>query len=120
MHGHKRFKILLLATLSLLKAYSQTPISQVPVTNGTVNSVVSDASSLYVGGSFSYIGPQNAGGLALIDPNGTLEDQLPQTSGFVNTIIPDGAGGWFVGGQFSDMGGRLSQQFGSYFIRLHC
>jgi hypothetical protein len=69
------------------------------VTNGGVTTTLVDGNTLYLGGSFTYVG-QRSGGFALVSADtGAWNKSLPQTAGgAIFTIIPDGGGGYFVGG----------------------
>jgi hypothetical protein len=59
---------------------------------------------LYVGGSFDRVG-YISGGTAKLNGNDVLPDLgFPFIDGEVYSIIPDGSGGWFVGGEFERAG----------------
>jgi hypothetical protein len=77
---------------------------------GPVNAILATNNTVYIGGDFSYVGPrtgpvalfdQAAGGLQAAPPriNGT-----PGVSGVVKAVVPDGSGGWFIGGTFTGIG----------------
>jgi hypothetical protein len=77
---------------------------------GPVNAIVVTNNTIYLGGDFSYVGPrtgpvalfdQAAGGLQAAPPriNGT-----PGVNGVVKAVVPDGSGGWFIGGTFTGIG----------------
>ena len=64
-----------------------------------------DRGSIFLAGDFRYVGP-NTGGAALIDAVSSLPDfEFPRANGEVRVALPDGAGGWFIGGDFSAVGG---------------
>ncbi len=70
------------------------PINAILVTNGT----------LYIGGDFSYVGPRT-GPVGLFDQaTGGLLDAPPRINGIVKATVPDGSGGWFIGGTFTRIG----------------
>jgi len=74
--------------------------------NGTVYSVVSDAGTIYIGGEFSYVGPVT-GGAAAIDANTSfVRRPYARVLGTVYAVAPDGNGGWFLGGDFTSVGGQ--------------
>ncbi len=74
-------------------------------TDGPVYAVVRDGSTVYLGGSFTYVGPRTGGG-ALIDAgSGVVLPGFPQVTGVVSAIASDGSGGWYIGGQFTSVGG---------------
>jgi len=69
----------------------------------------SDRSTLYLGGDFTYVGPATGGGIAIqADPAAPANDQpdyaYPSVNGDVLAVVPDGAGGWYIGGRFSRVG----------------
>jgi hypothetical protein len=72
--------------------------------DGPVLAIARMDSTIYLGGSFSYVGPVT-GSAALVD-NTTAQHNalLPRVDGVVNAIISDGSGGWYVGGKFSRIG----------------
>jgi len=77
---------------------------------GQVNAILATNNTVYIGGNFSYVGPhtgpvalfdQAAGGLQAAPPriNGTSG-----VNGVVKAVVPDGSGGWFIGGAFTGIG----------------
>jgi len=77
---------------------------------GQVNAILATNNTVYIGGNFSYVGPhtgpvalfdQAAGGLQAAPPriNGTSG-----INGVVKAVVPDGSGGWFIGGAFTGIG----------------
>jgi len=71
---------------------------------GVVRAAALTGSTLYIGGDFSYVGPRTGGGLPL-DVTTGASSGFPKIEGTVSTAISDGAGGWFIGGVFSSVGG---------------
>ncbi len=92
--------------------------SRFPVTDGIVNAIAVDGRTAYIGGEFSNVGAPT-GPLALLSPDtGDVVRSFPSFgSGPHSTVAgspkhavlfaiePDGAGGWFVGGEFGYVGG---------------
>lgn len=85
-----------------------TPRTDVWQPNGPVYAVEmakdSSADSVYIGGEFTYVGP-DTGNSVLVSLTGT---RLPTgvswpkiVSGTIYTAIPDGNDGWYVGGDFT-------------------
>lgn len=74
--------------------------------NGTVNSIVKDGNTVYLGGNFTYIGPDEPYGAAINTSTGTPDFTYLNPNGTVNAAIPDGAGGWYIGGDFTQVGGQ--------------
>jgi hypothetical protein len=99
---------ILLAALTLGSVASvraQDVDSNLWVPDGEVDAVAVSGNTLYLGGQFSRLGPASGCG-ALIDPGtGALLPNFPQVNGYVLAVTPDGAGGWFIGGFFTSVGG---------------
>jgi trimeric autotransporter adhesin len=75
------------------------------ITNGVVNSIVRDGGTIYLGGAFDYVGPSTGGGVPLNLSNGALPPSFPVVEGYLLAVISDGAGGWYIGGDFDEVGG---------------
>lgn len=77
-------------------AYPNADVRQVAVT--------ADGTTYAVGG-FSQAGP-STGGLALLDTDtASVERTFPSVVGSIAAISDDGAGGWYIGGNFTAVGG---------------
>jgi len=75
------------------------------VVDGFVFTTVVTNGVVYVGGDFRSVAP-NAGRGALLNIfSGESSPLLPQVNGAILSVVPDGAGGWFVGGEFTAIGG---------------
>jgi outer membrane protein assembly factor BamB len=88
-------------------AWAQTnlPIDSFWLTNGNVYAIEESAGTVYVGGTFSKVAPY-VGGFVRLDPvTGAPDLTLPRVDGTVYAAAPDGAGGWFLGGFFTRVGG---------------
>lgn len=75
------------------------------ITNGTVNAVVRSGSTLYLGGSFTAVGSTSGTGVPINGVTGEAVFGFPRVTGQINAVISDGAGGWFIGGAFTTVGG---------------
>jgi len=76
------------------------------VPNGPVSSIVVDGRTIYVGGSFSYVGPAT-GDLGAVDAaTGAVRQPYLRVDGRVYSIVQDGSGGWYLGGGFTSVGGQ--------------
>nr|QIQ10701.1 hypothetical protein FLJDLJJJ_00029 [uncultured bacterium] len=78
------------------------------VTNGSVHAATVSGQTLFIGGSFTRVAPpQNLLGpwFAVSATSGAAQPALPATDAPVYAIEPDGAGGYFVGGGFTQIGG---------------
>ena len=73
------------------------------ITDGSVSALArSDHGSLYVGGTFSYVGPFTGQAVALSD--GGDVTARPRVNGPIRAVEPDGSGGWYLGGTFTKIG----------------
>lgn len=86
-------------------AFGQAPRTDFYVTNGQVNSQVVRDGLLYVGGSFTQVGPLTGAGLPMDSTTGLPDPGFPRVTGIVYSVVSDSAGGWFIGGQFTSVGG---------------
>ena len=86
-----------------------------PVVDGSVSEIVTDGTTAYVGGNFTEIGPPSGPMVLLSASDGSVQRTFrsfaadEDVNGFfptVQTIEPDGAGGWYVGGGFARVEGR--------------
>jgi hypothetical protein len=73
------------------------------MTDGPVYAMTQLGSTLYVGGDFNVVRPQTGGG-GLLDTAGAVDTAMPAIRGEVRAAAPDGAGGWYIGGEFSSVG----------------
>jgi hypothetical protein len=74
------------------------------VTDQRVNAVVEQDGILYLGGNFTEVGPPTGCALPFDAATGAGLG-IPRVDGNVFAVAPDGSGGWYVGGNFSTVGG---------------
>ncbi len=103
--GVTALALVLACLLSAGRAGAQAARQDFYITNGTVNAQVLAGNSLYIGGSFTNVGPVIGCGVPLDPATGSPVPGFPQVNGHVNAVLADGSGGWFVGGAFSQVGG---------------
>jgi hypothetical protein len=96
---------LIVAILAASPASAQTVRSDLPVPNGPVYVTAVSGNTLYVGGSFTSLGPASGGGVPFDAVTGAQLAVIPRVAGTVRTVVPDGRGGWYIGGLFSAVGG---------------
>ena len=76
------------------------------VTDERVEGMAVLGDTLFVSGRFRYVGPPT-GQLAVLDKTtGEADAGLPRVGGSVFAVLPDGAGGYFVGGAFAAVAGQ--------------
>ena len=74
-------------------------------TNGTLYSITPspDNKKLYIGGSFYRVGPHTGAGATIDITTGQYDMNFPIINGNIETAVPDGNGGWYVGGYFNSI-----------------
>jgi hypothetical protein len=88
-------------------AFAQQLDSTMWVTDQAVRAIARSGNALFLGGNFTYVGPNTGGGGAVRATNGKLTsyDQIANVNGQVHAAVPDGQGGWYIGGAFSHVQG---------------
>jgi hypothetical protein len=83
---------------------SQTIDPDLPCTNGKVRALVADGDVLYLGGEFTLVGRHTGRSAALDAVTGDpIGAEVATPSAVVSAVVPDGDGGWFVGGSFYEV-----------------
>lgn len=122
-------KFLAIAFCSAITFFTQTTYGQVclpSIAHDSLQLVISHYSSLYdnvsvaeqkgdtlfLAGSFSYVGPYT-GGMAPVDMNGNIARPAnwPRVHGAVYAMVPDGSGGFYIGGNFLKVGDSVRRNF---------
>src|SRR5215210_4330962 len=75
------------------------------VPDGEVKAVAVSGSTAYIGGNFTRIAPYTGSSARFDASNGQLKNPWPEVEGVVNAVAVDGAGGWYLGGDFRSVGG---------------
>ncbi len=76
------------------------------VTDGQVAAIVRSGDTVYLGGDFSRVGPRTGPGMALDGASGAMNPAFAKVAGaYVVATAPDGSGGWYIGGNFTAVGG---------------
>ena len=104
--GTRSSRAVLFALAFARLAHAQIPDTSLWVPNGPVNAVVPIGGTLYIAGTFDRVGP-STGCAVPFDPV-TAQPVLPfaRVPGIVHAVVPDGAGGWYVGGAFEGIDGQ--------------
>ena len=72
--------------------------------NGEVDGLAISGNTLYVGGPFDCVGPRTGSAVPVSTTTGVPVAGFPRVHGFLAAIVPDGSGGWFLGGGFDRVG----------------
>src|SRR6185503_20568494 len=73
--------------------------------NSTVYAMAKSGNTLYIGGNFSQVGPPTGSGVPVDPATGLPSGNFPRVTGTVHAVVPDGSGGWYIGGDFTAVGG---------------
>src|SRR5262245_40695127 len=68
---------------------------------GTILAMERVGNTLYVAGDFTYFGPHTGSGVVLDQDSGAPKRGATVTGGHVQASLPDGSGGWYIGGDFT-------------------
>ena len=93
--------------LPALAQPSDVPLTRFWRLDGPVQAIVITNATTYVGGAFSYVGPDSGGAGVISVATGQAKRGFPKIEGSVLAAVPDGSGGWFVGGSFTNIGGTV-------------
>ena len=91
------------------QAVASTDPDETWVANGDVHTVVQGGGRIYLGGNFDQVGPNTGFGVPLDAATGHRTATFPKVNGNVYVAVPDGAGGWYIGGDFTRVGDRSRQ-----------
>ncbi|MCU0320257.1 MAG: hypothetical protein MUE88_09305, partial [Flavobacteriales bacterium] len=94
--------------LFAVPAQGQSLLPTWPEPNGPVHAIVEDTAQgvVFIGGGFDRIGPPIRGGVPLDRGTGQPVYDAPQANGAVNDVVPDGTGGYFLAGAFTEVDGQ--------------
>lgn len=77
------------------------------IPDGPVYAIAKDEAQgiVYLGGTFTHIAPNVEKGALLDATTAQVNLAYPQPNNAVNACTPDGSGGWYIGGGFTQVGG---------------
>ena len=87
------------------RAEAQTVRQDFYITDGAVSAEVLSGNTLYIGGSFTHVGPATGGFVPVDTATALPSSGFPKVAGTVYATVSDGSGGWYVGGSFTGVGG---------------
>jgi hypothetical protein len=103
-----RVSLLAAAAIGLgpLSSQAQTVRPDLWCTDGVVKAGALSGNLLYIGGNFATVGPATGSGVPLDAATGLPPSSFARvTDGPVDVAVPDGGGGWFIGGEFTRVNG---------------
>jgi len=74
------------------------------VPNGVIQKVVSNDNYTYIGGQFSSVGQSSGYGAKLNTTSTAVDMSFAKANGIIHCCVPDGKGGWYIGGEFTRVG----------------
>ncbi len=95
----------LLNTAEVWAQPQSVPRSDFWFPDGPVHTVLMTDEAIYFGGEFDYVGPQTVRAAVFDLASGESSGALPPVGGPVYAVESDGGGGWWLGGQFTQVGG---------------
>jgi hypothetical protein len=78
-------------------------------TDNYVRAIARDGSTIYIAGDFTKVQVPTGGGAPLSAASGELVRPFPRVVGNIYATVPDGARGWYIGGNFTAVGGAPRQ-----------
>lgn len=101
--------VLVLTISNLFTSSAQTLQTNLPSANGTINAIRTVGSTIYLGGSFTYLGKPYGRAIMSNTGTSTVNTSFPvfgtESSDEVKSIAADGSGGYYVVGNFTSVGG---------------
>jgi hypothetical protein len=88
-----------------IRAEAQLVRDDFDVTNDVVTASIVEGNTLYLAGDFTRIGQLTGSGVPISATSGIPVSGFPKVDGNVVAVIPDGVGGWYIGGRFASVGG---------------
>ena len=93
--------LVFMGTLSLMgPATAETRPDDMWVTDGTVYDFAFADGKVFIAGDFSLVGPNTGGGTLVDTAAGDRDLAFDRIDGSVFDAVPDGAGGWYIAGDF--------------------
>ncbi|MDP4239248.1 MAG: MBG domain-containing protein [Bacteroidota bacterium] len=74
------------------------------VPNGLVDKVISNDNYTYIGGEFYTVGQTSGHGAKLSTTSAAPDMSFAKANGAIYSCVPDGNGGWYIGGDFTHVG----------------
>lgn len=92
--------------LAAASSRAASPLDRIWVTDGEVRAIAVMGTTAFIGGGFSWAGPCTGWGITLDRTTGEIRKPYSKVNWSVYAVVPDGLGGWFIGGAFDHVGDR--------------
>src|SRR5687768_5873997 len=102
----KKIYLLVLANLAIFLSSAQIVLPDSIFPNSIVSAIANIGNTVYIGGHFTAIGKSQPYGASLSTESGTPDFNVVVPNGTVFSSRSDGAGGWYIGGDFTQVGGQ--------------
>ena len=108
--SHRPLLLLIVCSISIALGLIRPAAAQIvqpnfPVTDLSVFATAISGNTLYLAGEFTRIGPAHGSAVPVDLGSGEAAAGFPKFNGPVYAIVSDGAGGWYIGGKFTKVGG---------------
>jgi trimeric autotransporter adhesin len=97
--------VLLAIALPACVAGAQTVDTNTWITSGDVYAMARVGDTLYVGGNFLRVGPSTGSFVPVDSLTAAAVAPYPKVHGVLHSVVSDGSGGWYLGGNFDRVGG---------------
>lgn len=104
-----KLSLLIISLCALINATAQTVDERFPVINnaGAIHDMAVSGSTLFVAGSFTSLGPPTGSFASTNRTTAAADLSWPKVEGDVHVVVPDGSGGWYIGGSISNIDGVI-------------
>jgi len=83
---------------------SQSYNDSIYTPNGKVQAIYRKGDTVYMGGQFDYMARVTGNGALFQLPRSQNTTYMPRVNGPIDLVVSDGAGGWYIGGDFTKVG----------------
>lgn len=86
------------------QSHAQTADEASWITTQEILGMTTGDGKAFIHGFFTAIGPYTGAGVVLDKNTFDWDESYPKISGYISSVVGDGAGGWYVGGGFTKVG----------------
>jgi hypothetical protein len=115
MKLQKIFFVLSSVIIFITNVYGQVVNENLWVPNSTVFATFRSGNTIYIGGHFTVVGPSTGHGAAINKITGQVDLSFPKVNGHIYAVVSDGIGGWYIGGDFTRVRGKVRNNIAHIF-----